>query len=418
MTLIGALVALVMIFAPPLQSGAGAAVPALSATTRQTGHNLVRSTPQPVRVIPASKPAHPPAGPSALTLAILQTRGVIWDMAGRGGASVTTLSAAAEETTLYQRELVLAAQSLASRFLSLIRIGRMLGFGQSGVGRVLATSAGHTARFQPETSVGTSSAGWSLIGIPNGGSSVTSTQALVNQINGQNSAGTISAVATYRTGRFALYVPNYSASYAVAPGMGIFVRATKGYTWTPDGTPITSGISIPVSVGWSLLSAPYPTGYTATSILKQINDEGGNAKQLSTYRGTYTSYTQASTTDVAISPTQGFWVLEGKPSGGGNVTWQQDYPSGSGCFSLASGATIATNTTLASNCSPYLLSGNLTVNSGVTFTIAPATTINVTAGHTYTISVSGTLLADSSTSVSPITISSAASTPAVGDWGG
>ena len=78
-----------------------------------------------------------------------------------------------------------------------------------------------------------------------------------------------------------------------------------------------------------------------------------------------------------------------------------------------SGIMTQSTTWTASN-SPYVVTGNVLVSAGVTLTIEPGTQIQFQAG-TF-LQVNGVLIADGSQS-SNIVFTSAASSPAAGDWG-
>jgi parallel beta-helix repeat protein len=74
---------------------------------------------------------------------------------------------------------------------------------------------------------------------------------------------------------------------------------------------------------------------------------------------------------------------------------------------------ITSNTTWAVSGSPYIVTGDVTVNSNVTLTIDPGVTVKFNNGRQ--LSVNGTLSAVG-TGTSPIVFTSSSATPSAGDW--
>lgn len=77
--------------------------------------------------------------------------------------------------------------------------------------------------------------------------------------------------------------------------------------------------------------------------------------------------------------------------------------------------TLTVNTTLYASNSPYTFTGSVTVNSGVTLTIEPGTTIYMASGIDFTVATGGQVLADG-TDLAPIQFTSQPGNPLA--WGG
>ena len=75
--------------------------------------------------------------------------------------------------------------------------------------------------------------------------------------------------------------------------------------------------------------------------------------------------------------------------------------------------TISEEETWSALDSPFQVTGNVVVSSGVTLTIEPSVTVKFDSGKA--LQIRGELVAQG-TSVSPITFTSSASSPAAGDW--
>lgn len=89
-------------------------------------------------------------------------------------------------------------------------------------------------------------------------------------------------------------------------------------------------------------------------------------------------------------------------------------PRGATASSTDVSGIIATDTTWTLANSPYIVTGNVLVNSGVTLTIEPGVTVKFNSGKA--IQIDGTLIARG-TNAANITFTSNQTTPAAGNWG-
>lgn len=82
-------------------------------------------------------------------------------------------------------------------------------------------------------------------------------------------------------------------------------------------SPYPVSARIALGTGWNLVALPSQTSlpYSAATIVKQIDGEGGNAKSVAIYRnGAYKVYVSGFSSDFAVMPTEGFFVLMTSPS--------------------------------------------------------------------------------------------------------
>ncbi len=77
------------------------------------------------------------------------------------------------------------------------------------------------------------------------------------------------------------------------------------------------------------------------------------------------------------------------------------------------GGTISTNTTWALSGSPFIVTSDITINSGVTLTVQPGVSVKV--NQSKRILINGTLIAVG-TAAEPIVFTSAQATPTAGYW--
>lgn len=165
--------------------------------------------------------------------------------------------------------------------------------------------------------------GWNVIGVPVSG--ITDTQMLVNSMTGaaQLPAHSITKVQVYRNGALQTYTPG-GTPLSLTRTDGVIVYSTAAGTWTPSGTPYTSGATIQLNQGWNLVSTTWPNpGLTTDVIYNQIASE---AK----------ACTAAILTNAACSPTiteiktigAGGKTIDWRPAAAdanGDATWPQTF---------------------------------------------------------------------------------------------
>jgi hypothetical protein len=79
--------------------------------------------------------------------------------------------------------------------------------------------------------------------------------------------------------------------------------------------PISARVGL--AQGWNLIALPSQTAlpYSASMVISQINQEGGNARTVAIYEnGAYKVYVPGYAPDFVLAPEQGFWVLANTPS--------------------------------------------------------------------------------------------------------
>ncbi|MBI4745247.1 MAG: right-handed parallel beta-helix repeat-containing protein, partial [Deltaproteobacteria bacterium] len=206
------------------------------------------------------------------------------------------------------------------------------------------------------------------------------------------------------------------ASYTVAEGSHTFDVKTTDAAGNTDPTPATYTWTIDVT------APTIPTGLSATVISDTRIDlswtAATDANGVSGYKiyrgGTYL----ATSTTTAYSDTTGsggtaYTYTVSAYDAAGNESAQSSSAGGTTKGTNTSGA-ISGNTTWTLANSPYILSGSVLVNAGVTLTIEPGVTVKFDSGKS--LQIDGTLIARG-TSSDKITFTSNKSAPAAGDWG-
>jgi hypothetical protein len=164
--------------------------------------------------------------------------------------------------------------------------------------------------------------GWNLIGVPLLG--VNSMATLATSINTSlGTSGSVSVVATYGGGRFALYVPGYSADQPLSPGQGIFVRSTGTGTWKASGPAYFASPPVQLQRGWNLVAAASPSaGLSAGKMAAEIDpacaSSACSVKAIVKYiNGAYVTYIPGGSgtgTSFTVLPTDGVWIQMSTPT--------------------------------------------------------------------------------------------------------
>lgn len=174
----------------------------------------------------------------------------------------------------------------------------------------------------------------------------------------------------------------------LAPNNGEYWSGEREITWTAtdaDGEELKIALYLSDDIGvtWTLLAYGEPNDGSYTWDSMSVPDGGTYKVKVSADDGDLVTVDQ---TDVEF-------VVD-------------NYTEVSG--------TITTNTTWAEADSPFMVTGDILVNAGVSLTVEPGSTVTFTAG-TY-MQVNGRLEAQG-TAETPIIFTSASFTPAPGDWG-
>lgn len=158
--------------------------------------------------------------------------------------------------------------------------------------------------------------GWNLLSIPLAGTGITSASSLVaNTTSHGVAANTIAAVATFTNGRFALFVPGFSADLPLQPSQGVFVLSKVAGTWTPIGSAFTAGQTVTLQRGWNATAAPFPQeGLDAAVLAAQIDPSCSSSacsvKEIAILTGTgYKTYVPGSSNaSFTVPATAGVWI--------------------------------------------------------------------------------------------------------------
>ena len=186
------------------------------------------------------------------------------------------------------------------------------------------TSYQNNGGYGGDTTAVTIQKGTTLIGVPVSG--ITDTKALVTSMEsaGNLPAGAITQVQVYQNGAYQTYKPFQGKAIPLTRTEGILVTSNVAGTWTPSGTPYTSGPTISLQPGWNLVAATYPNpGLMTDSIFNQIEEETGACTANVLTNGSCTP-----TITEIKSIGAGGQTIDWKPTPAdstGNATWPQTY---------------------------------------------------------------------------------------------
>ncbi len=153
--------------------------------------------------------------------------------------------------------------------------------GQPAYFRARATDvAGNTGAYRDGngdawTAVGGASAsvsllaGWNLVSMALRPVVTTTAESLAQTVGAAE-------VATWQGGAWVSHLAGLPPNnFDLAPGRGYFVRLPAPAVWQTAGFTVTPGITVPLTTGWNLVSAPQGTAsYTAASLAQRIAESG------------------------------------------------------------------------------------------------------------------------------------------------
>jgi len=166
-----------------------------------------------------------------------------------------------------------------------------------------------TATFLAEVTR-TLTSGWNLLALPLQPQTALTAEALLDDIATQG--GTCSEAAQWSGGSWLSHVKDQPGDFNLDLGQAYFVRCTgANFTWTLRGTPLTAGVLVSVTPGWSLLSVPHPAGLRAQDVLTGIATDGGTCSEIDRWlTGGWDPHlgSQPANNNFAIVPNDGYFV--------------------------------------------------------------------------------------------------------------
>ena len=153
--------------------------------------------------------------------------------------------------------------------------------------------------------------GWNLFTLPLNPETPFTAETLLNYINAQAGGGACTEVDRWSGKWSAYYAGLPLPDFDIVPGQGYFIKCATVANWTLEARWFTSGVPVSLQSGWNLIGVPYPTGYTAQSLLNEINTEGGagTCSEVDRWDGKWSAYYAGlPLPDFDIVPAQGYFV--------------------------------------------------------------------------------------------------------------
>ena len=117
-------------------------------------------------------------------------------------------------------------------------------------------------------------AGWNLVALSLQPGIQLKAQSLLDAIN--NQGGDCSGVDRWYNSGWDTHADGLPFNdFDVNLGEGYFIKCVQISEWTLEGRPFSASVPLSLVAGWNLVGIPYPTGYTAQSLLDGINSQGG-----------------------------------------------------------------------------------------------------------------------------------------------
>jgi len=123
-------------------------------------------------------------------------------------------------------------------------------------------------------------AGWNLLTLPLQPTSPYKAQSLLDDINAEGGACT--EIDRWLNGGWNAHIDELPANdFDIQMGEGYFIKCTQASDWSMEGGALESSIALDLVAGWNLIGIPYPeSGYTAQSVLDDINAQGGACSEI------------------------------------------------------------------------------------------------------------------------------------------